>query len=159
MSHGTISSTQIDLNSPDYASAKNNPYIAGLLSAGWRWGTAGHTDGTEEQTIHYFLEGSNLDPAVAPNQDIYVHMAMLTWSSVANIHFSQVFNIDEAEIVVHNVATATIGHYAGYSGTPNQALNENTNTTVTDLNNNKIMKTFQLADLGQVDTYFPSNHP
>ena len=100
MSHGTISSTQIDLNSPDYASAKNNPYIAGLLSAGWRWGSAGHTDGSEEQTIHYFLEGSNWDPESAPNQDLYVHSAMLTWSSVANIHFTQVFHIDEAEIVI-----------------------------------------------------------
>jgi hypothetical protein len=97
MSHGTTSSVQIDLNSPDYAFAKNNPYVFGLLAAGWRWGTAGHTDGSETQVIHYFLDGFS-----DPNNALHTALARQTWATVANITLTQVFNVNDAEIVIHN---------------------------------------------------------
>ena len=152
MSHGTLSSVQIDLTSPAYNFATSNPYVNGLLNAGWRWGTSGHTDGSETQVVHYFLDGFT-----DPNNQIHTALAATTWSTVANISFVSVNNLNDAEIVIHNSTGAAIGHYAGYSGTPSEAVTENTNTTVTDLNNKKIKVTLQLGDLGQVDTYLATD--
>ena len=133
-------------------------YMYGLINAGWRWGNGSNTDGSVTQTIHYFFFNSDsADPSPSGiwtiEQRISVGLAMQTWEHVANIHFEEVNTRAGAEIALLNTTTATIAHFAGWSGVPNAAASTSeTRATIWD-DKDDVNVTFKEADVGQVWTY------
>src|SRR4051794_24650788 len=76
MTDPTRSSTELGLNSLEYAYAADT-YVVGSLNTGWYWFTARDTDDREEQVADRYRAGADWDPPSPSHQDPHIFAGAL----------------------------------------------------------------------------------